>query len=143
MARDKGIKLPAAAMPFSAWFDMESKSDSMITNKDKDLLFTKDWVLQIAQMYLGENGNPKDPYTSPLHADLKGIPPIYVQVGGDELLLDDSIKLVERAKNAGVDATIDIFPNMQHTWLMAAGRAPEADESIDRFVAWVKPRLGL
>jgi acetyl esterase/lipase len=142
LARDKGIALPAAAMPFCAYFDMEVSGASMISNLGKDLLFTKEWVIQITKMFLGEKGDPKDIYANPLYADLSGLPPIYIQVGGDELLLDDNIKLVELAKKAGIDATIDVFPHMQHTWHMAAGRAPEANEAIAKYVAWVRPKLG-
>ena len=64
-------------------------------------------------------------------------------VGGDELLLDDSIRLAETGDKAGVDMTVDIFPGMQHTFTMAAGRAPESDESLRRFAEWAKPFLGL
>jgi monoterpene epsilon-lactone hydrolase len=64
-------------------------------------------------------------------------------VGGDELLLDDSKVLAERARQAGVDVRIDIFPGMQHTFQMAVGRAPESTDAVTRYVEWVKPKLGL
>jgi len=67
----------------------------------------------------------------------------YIQVGGDEVLLDDSLRLAELARKAGVDVRLDIFPGMQHSFQMAAGRAPESDDSIARFVEWVKPRIGV
>ena len=142
-ARDRGLPLPAAAMPISAWYDMEVGMDSLIYNHGKDLLFTKEWIKAIAGMYLGTEGNPKDPYANPLYANLKGLPPIYLQVGSYELLLDDNTALAERAKQAGVDVSIDIYPEMQHTFQMAVGRAPEATEAVDKYVAWVKPKLGL
>ncbi len=94
-------------------------------------------------MFPGENGNPRDPYANLLYADLKGLPPVYMHVGGDEVLLDDSRRLAERAREAGVEVRLDIFPSMQHTFQMAAGRAPESDDSILRFAEWVKPKLGL
>jgi acetyl esterase/lipase len=142
-ARDNGLPLPAAAMPISPWYDMEGVMPSLDYNQGKDFLFTKEWVKDIAGMYLGPNGNPKDPYTNPLYADLKGLPPIYIQVGGDELLLDDSTVMAERAKQAGVEIRVDIFPGMQHTFQMAVGRAPESTDAVERYVAWVKPRLSL
>ena len=142
-ARDRGLALPAAVMPISPWYDMEGVMDSRNYNQGKDMLFTKQWVKDIAGMYLGTQGSPRDPYTNPLYADLKGLPPIYIQVGGDELLLDDSTVLAERAKKAGVEVRIDIFPGMQHTFQMAVGRAPEATDAVGRYVDWVKPRLGL
>lgn len=143
LARDKGMPMPAAAMPISAWFDMEVAGDSMESNNAKDLLLNREWVKSLAGMFLGENGNPRDPYANPLYADLKGLPPVYMHVGGDEVLLDDSQRLAEHARKAGVDVKLEIFPGMQHTFQMAAGRAPESDDSITRFVKWVRPKLGL
>ena len=142
-ARDRRLPLPAAAMPISPWFDMEGVMDSLVYNQGKDLLFTKEWVKAIAGMYLGPKGSPRDPYANPLYADLKGLPPLFLQVGGDELLLDDSTAMAERARLAGVDVRIDIFPDMQHTFQMAVGRAPESTDAVGRYVAWVKPKLGL
>jgi len=143
LARAQGLPLPAAVMPISPWYDMEGIMDSLGANAGKDLLFTKEWVSAIAAMYLGEKGDPRDPYANPLYADLQGLPPIYIQVGSEELLLDDSRVLAERASQAGVDVRIDIFTGMQHTFQMAAGRAPESDEALARYVAWVRPKLGM
>jgi epsilon-lactone hydrolase len=143
LARYRGLPLPAAAMPISPWYDMEVVGASADYNHGKDLLFVKQWIKDIAAMYLGEKGDRRDPYVNPLFADLKGLPPIYIQVGSDELLLDDSTRLAEHARKAGVEVRLDVFPAMQHTFQMAAGRAPEADEAIARYVAWIKPKLGL
>ena len=79
----------------------------------------------------------------PLCADLKGFPPTYVQVGGDETLLDDSLRFVDKAKAAGVEIKCDVEPGMQHVFHFLTGRAPEADQAIARLAAWVKPKLGL
>ena len=143
VARDQGLPLPAAGMPMSAWLDLATTGKSVTTNNGKDVLFTKDWINELGARYYGDKGNPLDPLVSPLYADLKGLPPIYLHVGGDELLLDDSTRLADRAQKAGVDVKLDIFPGMQHTFQMAAGHAPESNESIARYVAWVKPKLGL
>jgi acetyl esterase/lipase len=64
-------------------------------------------------------------------------------VGGDETLLDDSRYFAKRANEAGVDTRLDVFPEMLHTFQMAAGRAPEADEAIRRAADWLQPKLGL
>lgn len=143
IARDQKLPLPAAVMPISPWYDMEGVMESLETNAGKDMLFTREWVASIAGMYLGANGNPRDPYTNPFYADLKGLPPVYIQVGSYELLLDDSRVMAEKATKAGVDVRIDVFPEMQHSFQMAAGHAPESDEALARYVAWVKPKLGL
>ena len=143
LARDSGLPMPAALIPISAWFDMEVIGESMNTNHGKDLLLNKEWVRSMAGMFLGQDGNPKDPYANPLYADLTGLPPVYMHVGADEVLLDDSRRLADRARKFGVDVRLDIFPYMQHSFQMAAGRAPESDASIARLTDWVKPKLGL
>jgi len=142
-ARDKDLPMPASTVGISPWVDMELKGESMVTNSDRDVAFTKEKIHGLAMMFLGEKGNTKDPYANPLYADLKGLPPTYLHVGSEEVLLDDSKRLFELANKAGVDAKLDIYPNMQHTFQMAAGRAPESDESIARIAGWVKPSLGL
>ena len=97
----------------------------------------------LIRSFLGEAGDPRDPMANPLYADLAGLGPIYIQVGGDETLLDDARRLDERATKAGVEVRLDVFPDMLHTFQMAAGRAPEADDAIRRMASWIRPRLGL
>jgi monoterpene epsilon-lactone hydrolase len=93
-------------------------------------------------MFLGDT-DPRDPLASPLYADLSGLPPTYIQVGGDETMLGESLQLEENARKAGVDVRVDVFPGRLHTFQMAAGHAPESDDAIGRLAAWVRPRLGL
>lgn len=107
--------------------------------------FVRGWLAVTVQLraFLGPAGDPRDPLVGPLHADLTGLSPLYIQVGGDETLLDDARRLDEQAMKAGVEVRLDIVPDMLHTFQMAAGRAPEADDAIGRLAAWVRPRLGL
>ncbi|HTV45677.1 MAG TPA: alpha/beta hydrolase [Stellaceae bacterium] len=142
-ARERRLPLPAAAMPLSPWVDMEIGGDSLDTNRDKDALVQREIVAVMAQTFLGEGGNRRDPLANPLHAELAGLPPIYIQVGGDEALLDDSRRLAERASDAGCTVKLDIFPEMQHVFQFSAGHAAEADDAIARLAAWVRPLLGL
>ncbi|MFI0369347.1 alpha/beta hydrolase [Actinomadura sp. 1N219] len=142
-AREQGLPLPAAALPFSPWVDMEAVGESYETNRQKDAFFTADVVRGLASAFLGEGGDPRDPMANPLYADLTGLGPIYIQAAGDEVLLDDARSLDEHARKAGVDVRLDVFPGMQHTFQMAAGRAPEADDAIRRMADWVRPRLDL
>jgi epsilon-lactone hydrolase len=142
-ARDHGLPLPAAALLISPWIDTEVTGESFVTNRDKDPLFSREFVLGLAGNFLGEAGDPREPLANPLFADLTGLGPVYIQVGGDETLLDDARRLHEHAKKAAVDARLDVFPGMLHTFQMAAGRAPEADEAIGRMAAWIRPKLGL
>jgi len=99
----------------------------------------------LAGIFLGEGGSPQDPHASPLYAGLAGLPPVYVQVSGDELLLGGSRRLAGHARQAGVEVRLDDFggERLQHTFQFSAGRAPEADEAIRRLAERVQPRLGL
>ena len=94
-------------------------------------------------MFLGEGGPATDPLANPLFADPTGLPPMLIQVGDHECLLDDSVRFAEGARSAGVDVTVEVEPEMQHVFHFLAGRAPEADKAIDRLAAWVRPKLGL
>ena len=140
--RDTGRPLPAAILSISGWYDFSASGLSYETNREKDAFFQKEAVVMLASQVLGET-DPRHPLASPIFADLEGLSPIYLQVGGDETLLDDSRVLADRAQAAGVEVRLDMFPGMLHSFQMMAGRAPEADDAIDRFAQWVRPRLGL
>jgi epsilon-lactone hydrolase len=141
-ARQQRLPLPAVTMLMSPWTDMEVDGESYDFNRDKDPFFKKEVVTGLAQGFLG-GADPRDPLAGPLHADLAGLGPVCIQVGGDEALLDDARRLDEQLAKAGVDVRLDVFPGMLHTFQMAAGRAPEADDAIRRMSGWVRPRLGL
>ncbi|WP_371403829.1 alpha/beta hydrolase [Kribbella sp. NBC_00662] len=142
-ARSVGLPLPAGAMPFSPWVDFEATGASYDVNRDRDAFFYRDLVRGLAWTFLGPDGSPHDPFVNPLYGDLTGLGPIYIQVGGDEVLLDDAQMLANGAEKAGIDVRLDVFPEMQHTFQMAAGRAPEADDAIQRMGRWARPVLGL
>lgn len=142
-ARLRGLPLPAAALLISPWVDMELTGQTHETNRAADALFDKEFVQALVDIYLGEAVDRRDPLVSPIHADLAGLPPIFIQVGDDETLLDDARLMDEHARKAGVDVRLDVFPGMQHTFQMAAGRSTDADEAIRRLAEWTRPRLGL
>jgi epsilon-lactone hydrolase len=142
-ARQQGLPRPAAALLISPCVDMETTGESYETNRDSDPFFKPDVVRGIIRSFLGEGTDPRDPRANPLYADLSGLGPVYIQAGGDETLADDARLLGEHARKAGVDVRLDIFPGMLHTFQMAAGRAPEADDAIREMAGWVRPRLGL
>jgi len=140
--RDAGDPLPAAVMPLSPWYDMEATGESVATNAGVDVLVQRDILLAMAGMFLGD-ASPQDPLANPLYADPTGLPPILIQVGGSETLLDDSNRFAAMVKDAGVDCTVEVYPEMQHVFHFLAGRAREADEAIAAMAAWVRPKLGL
>jgi epsilon-lactone hydrolase len=142
-ARAEGLPLPVASMLISPWVDLELTGDSWDINRDKDPFFHREAIQPLVTLFLGEDGDPRDPSASPLYADLTGLGPIYIQVGDHEGPRDDSPQLAAVARKAGVEVRLDTFPEMQHTFLMMAGRAPEADEAIGLLAKWVRPKLGL
>jgi epsilon-lactone hydrolase len=141
-ARERGLPLPAAAMPLSPWVDMEVVGGSYESNWHRDAFFYREVVQGLARAFLG-GGDSRDPLANPLYADLRGLAPMYIQVGGDETLLDDARRLAEHARAAGVEVRLDVFPGQQHTFQIAAGRAREADEAIRRLAEWLRPKLEL
>jgi acetyl esterase/lipase len=142
-ARQLGLPLPAAALLISPWVDMEVNGRSYESNRNADVFFDAEMVRELAAAYLGPEGDARNPLANPLFADLNGLPPIAIQVGGDETLLDDARRLETRVLASGGTVALEVFEGQQHTFQMAAGRAPEADEAIRRLAAWVRPRLGL
>ncbi len=146
LARTRGLPLAAALLPISPWTDLVTTGASLVTNRPTDAMFGGDRPMDVGTlvaMFLGPDGDPTDPLANPAHADLTGFPPMYIQAGGAEMLLDDARLLADLAAKHGVEARLDVFPDQQHTFQMSAGRAPEADDAIARLAAWVRPRLGL
>lgn len=140
--RADGDPLPAALIPMSPWFDMEHKGETLDTNADTDALVQRPILEAMSGMFLGQDGSPVDPLANPLYADPAGLPPIFINVGAAETLLDDAQRFAASARRAGVDVTLDVVPEMQHVFPFLAGRAPEADRAIAEVAAWVRPRLG-
>jgi acetyl esterase/lipase len=142
-ARERGLPLPAASAPISPWTDMEILGETIATNEEKDHFVKRSVVEHMSANFLGEGGDRKDPLATPLYADVSGLPPFYVQVGGDETLLDDSRRFVEKVRAAGGEIKFDVYPEMQHVFHFLGGTAPEADQAISELAAWMRPKLGL
>ncbi len=137
-ARDERARRPAALLLLSAWTDLEATGSTYDTAHDP--FFTRRLVRELAAGYLA-GGRADDPLASPLHADLRGLPPTYLQVGADEALLDDSRRLAARLRAAGVQVRLDEFAGQLHTFQMAAGRATVADEAIEEAGSWLRSTL--
>ncbi|WP_406139737.1 alpha/beta hydrolase [Streptomyces sp. NBC_01089] len=131
-ARDAGLPLPAAIVTFSAGVDATRTGESMDTKEGVDPILTRESVGHTGAMYLAGQ-DPHQPLLSPaVLADLTGFPPMLVQVGTNEILLDDSTRLAARAKAAGVDVILDITADVPHVFQSLAGALDEADEALDR-----------
>ena len=141
--KQQGLPQPAAAVPLSPWVDMEATGDSMVSRADADPMITPGSLTNIAALFLGEDGDPTDPLASPLHGDLSGLPPLLIQVGDAEVLLDDSTRLAAQAEQAGVDVTLEVWPEMVHVFQASVGYVPEATQAVDRIAEFSRQKLGL
>ncbi len=136
--KDKGDPMPAAAVVLSPWVDMEGIGKSMETNAAIDPFIQKDTILSCADMYL--NGiNPRTQLAAPIYADLSGLPPLLIQVGSAETLLDDAIRLSEKAKEAGVDVGLEEYEDMVHVWQVLVGlTVPESVEAVKHIAQFIR-----
>lgn len=140
--RASTLPRPAGTVSLSPWAGSDTSGESYDTNRDNDVLVTRDMSVAIGKLFIGD-GDPKDPLANPLYIDYAGYPPVYIQVGGYEAVLDDSTRPAEMARHAGVDVRIDIFPEMQHCFQLMVGAAPEADDATARIAAWLKSKLNI
>jgi len=138
--RDTGITLPAAAIILSPWTDLLMTGDSIITKAKVDPLASASDLFFLASLYIGED-DPKNPFISPLYADLKGLPPMLIQVGSAEILLNDSTRIAEKAKSAGVDVILDIWEDMIHMFQMFASWAPEGQKATEKIGKFIQKHL--
>jgi len=135
--RDAKLPLPAAGVPMSPWVDMEGLGDSMKSKAAADPMVQKDGLLEMAKAYLGGK-DPRTPLAAPLYADLAGLPPLLIQVGTAETLLDDSTRLAERARKAGVKVTLEPWENMVHVWQIFAPILDEGQQAIDKIGEFIR-----
>jgi acetyl esterase/lipase len=136
--RDMGAALPAAAVALSPWTDLAMTGNSLQRNAADDPMENPDDIPYLVSCYIGEGGDPKNPYVSPLYGDPKGLPPTLIQVGSDEILRDDSVRMAERMRAGGCEAELEIWPRMPHVWHAFAPIMPEARRAIARIGAFVR-----
>jgi acetyl esterase/lipase len=141
--RDSGLPLPAAAVAMSAYADATCSGGTYRSNQQADLLVSIESARVAWAYYMTGGGKASDPLISPVFADYAGLPPLLLQVGGAECLLDDSRRVADRARAAGVDVSLAIWPDMQHVFQVAAGNMPEADQAIDEAAGFLAARLGV
>jgi acetyl esterase/lipase len=132
--RDEARPLPAGAVLFSPYTDLEHTAPSIITNLATDYLPVGE--IRANTEYLGGH-NPKDPYASPLYGDYTSIPPLLVFAGGREMILDDSTRLVDRARTDRCDITIHVAPDMYHVWPALLPGHSESLVAQARTAEWV------
>jgi acetyl esterase/lipase len=135
--RDAKLPLPVAGACLSPWVDLEGIGESMTTKAGVDPIVQKAGLLQMAAAYLGGKA-PRTPLAAPLYADLSGLPPLLIQVGTAETLLDDASRLAERARKAGVTVSYEPWENMIHVWHLFAPMLDEGQQAIDRIGEFVR-----
>jgi acetyl esterase/lipase len=126
--RDAGAPLPACAVTFSPWADLALEGESMDSRAELDGMVQRPGIQQMADWYLAGQ-DPRHPLASPIHADLRGLPPLLVQVGTHETLYDDATRVVERARAAGVAVTFEPYEELFHVFQLFAV-LPEAQEAV-------------
>ena len=137
--RDRHLPMCAGIVALSPWADLTCSGESVTIRAAADIECTRSGLLEMAGLYT-DGADPSQPLASPVFADFAGLPPLLCVVGGDEILLDDSIRLVRNAGTAGVDAMLFIAAGMQHVFPIWAGAFPEADAAIALIGNWVRAR---
>ncbi len=138
--RDEGHPLPAAGICLSPWLDLTCSSGSYRTKAGTDPILTRRNARWLASLYLGEAA-PENPLASPLFADLRGLPPLLVQVGSEEVLLDEALAFRRRAEEAGVEVTLEVWDEMIHVWHIFFAMLEEARRAIRGIGAYYRERI--
>lgn len=138
--RDAGEPVPAAGVCLCPWVDLEGTGASMTTKAAEDPFVRQDMIQFMAQQYLGDRDR-RMPLASPLYADLQGLPPLLIQVGSAEVLLDDATRIADRAKAAGVQADLEVWDEMIHIWQIFAPVLPEGQHAIERLGGFIREHM--
>jgi len=138
--KQRGLPLPNAAVPISPATDFLATGESFRTRAERDPIINAgpEGIRMLSMIYLQGRAKPEDPLASPLYGDFHGLPPLLFHVGDAEVLLDDSTRAAERARAAGVDTTLEIYPDMPHVWHAFAPFLPEASRAIEQIGAFVR-----
>ncbi|MBU7443395.1 alpha/beta hydrolase [Paraburkholderia fungorum] len=135
--RDAGDPLPAGGLLFSPWTDLAAAGASIRNNDGLDPMFSGPAIARAAQVYLGD-APATHPYASPVYADLLGLPPLFIMAGSTEVLLDDSQRVADNARAAGVDCEFEVWKKMPHVWPLFTPFIPEGGRALDRAAAFVR-----
>jgi acetyl esterase/lipase len=132
----EGLPGPAGAYLISPWTDLAGTGDSVRTRAAVDPMIVGDGIVDAARLYLGDRP-ATDPLASPLYGDFTGAPPVLIQVGDHEVLLDDSTRLSDRCRQAGVETELTVWPEAFHVFQMLVELIPEADQAVAEAGSWI------
>ena len=127
--RDDRSQLPAAAVALSPWTDLALTGPSLTSNAAADPMMNADDLPEFARLYLG-GADPRTPYASPLYGDPDGLPPVLIQVGSDEILKDDAVRMAESLRKDNPLSKLEVWPRMPHGWQLFVPVLPEAHRAI-------------
>ncbi len=139
--RDESKPLPLAAVALSPWTDLALTGQSLVSNAASDPMLEARHLPLFADYYLAGT-DPRTPYASPLYGDAGGLPPVLIQVGGDEILRDDAVRMAEKLKSRNPRSRLEVWPRMPHVWQLFVPFLPEARQAlahIGDFIADVQP----
>jgi monoterpene epsilon-lactone hydrolase len=139
--RDSGRPLPGCAWLVSPWVDLEMTGATIDTKAAIDPLIHREYLEELALAYLAGH-DPRDPLASPLHADLAGLPPVLVQVGSAETLLDDAVRISGRLGTADVMTNLEVWPHMIHAWHLWSKQLVEGRQALASAGAFIRRHLG-
>ncbi|TDD49855.1 alpha/beta hydrolase [Kribbella antibiotica] len=140
-ARRDGLPQPAGAVLFSPWTDLAVSGASLDDRAHLDPIFDRENIQWYADQYLAGQ-DPHNELASPVYADLSGLPPLLIQTGSYEVLLDDSLRLAVRAAESELDVSLEIVAGVPHVFPLLAGHLDAADEALDRAGQFLVRRLG-
>lgn len=140
-ARNAGLRLPAGGVAISPWANLEMTGASYTTRDGVDPLCSREILALMARSILGTT-RPNDPEVSPVFADVRGLPPILVQIGESEVMLSDAIRLATHLADSRVRTSLEVWPDMFHVWPMFADVLPEAMEALESAASFLDRRLG-
>lgn len=141
--RNERQPLPESAILFSPWVDLTCTNESFDSNRRQEAVLSQSGLLQCVGYYCVEN-HSDHPLVSPVRGDLSGLPPVLIQVGSHEVLLDDALTLEQKLMEAGGKVVCEVWPQMQHVWHLQApflGEAKRAIQRVGEFVNDVQPPL--
>ena len=135
--RHAGDPLPSAAVLLSPFLDVTASGESATTRAEQDPWFDVSDMAVVARYYCADESKWRDPLISPVFANVSGLPPMLIQVGDDEILLNDSTRLAEKLEAAGIDVELEIWPDMWHVFQMFIGKMPESRKAVEKIGMYI------
>jgi epsilon-lactone hydrolase len=140
--RDAGEPLPACGWLVSPWTDLTMSGGTMTTNDAVDPLIHEAYLRELVAAYLPAGVDPRDPRVSPLFSDPHGFPPLLIQVGGAETLLDDATRFASVAGAANVAVTLEVWPHMIHAWMLWNAHLRLGREALAHAGSFIRDTMG-